>query len=73
MELATIERYQQFLEANDYSASTITSYIRTIRDLQEPPLPGSPALLVEFVAQSLLQKKNILSDSNFNTETLNIT
>jgi len=65
MELATIERYRQFLEVNDYSASTIALYIRTISDLQEPRLPGSPALLVEFVDQSLLQKKNILSDSNF--------
>lgn len=65
MKLETIERYRKYLKAHGYGDSTIALYIRTIGDLQEPSAPDSPASLVEFVDQSLLQKKNTLSDSNF--------
>ena len=65
MELATVERYRQFLKAHGYCDSTIALYIRNISDIQEPSISDSPALLADFVDKSLLQKKNTLSNSNF--------
>ena len=66
MNATIIEQFKAFLQEKNYGEGTICGYIRTIRDLKDPPVDGSTTALIAYIDEAYALKQATLTVSNFN-------
>lgn len=65
MKQETINQFHEHLKKQGHENATITDYIRTICDLEEPPDTSDPFILLVYVDQAVKLKRQSLSHTNF--------
>lgn len=56
----TINQFRDYLTEQGHTPSTISGYIRTVSDLDEPPGAIEPLILFEYIEQAITKKRNCL-------------
>lgn len=66
MNAIIINNFKAFLQKQNYSEGTISGYIRAVRDLKDPPIEESTAVLIKYIDDALALKRTTLAVSSFN-------
>lgn len=65
MYLSTINDFEDFLKSREYAQSTISTYLRFIKNLDEPSNSSNPDLLLDYIENELNDNRSNLTIGQF--------